>query len=45
MEFRDDVRARAARFTQRVEHLRREQPTEEATKTALVLPFYPDAWL
>ena len=39
MEFRDDVRARAARFTQRVEHLRREQPTEEATKTALVLPF------
>jgi hypothetical protein len=39
MDFRDEVRARSARFAQRVEHLRREQPTEEATKTSLVLPF------
>ena len=35
MDFIDEVRTRAARFAQKLEHLE----TEEATKTALVLPF------
>ena len=35
MDFIDEVRTRSARFTERVDHL----DTEEATKSALVLPF------
>ena len=35
MDFIDDVRARSGRFAKRIEHLE----TEEATKSALVLPF------
>ena len=39
MSFIDEVKTRSNRFAQRVEHLRNEQLTEEATKTSLVLPF------
>ena len=35
MDFIDDVRTRSGRFAKRTEHL----DTEEATKSALVLPF------
>ena len=35
MDFIDDVRTRSARFAKRIDHLE----TEEATKSALVLPF------
>lgn len=39
MDFIDDVRARSSRFAKRVAHLREQGANEEATKTALVLPF------
>ena len=35
MDFIDDVRTRSRRFQDRIEHL----DTEEATKTALIMPF------
>ena len=35
MDFIDELRTRAARFRERVEHVQ----TEEATKTAMVMPF------
>ena len=39
MDFVDEVRARSGRFAGRVKHWESEPPTEEATKTSLVLPF------
>ena len=39
MDFIDEVRARSARFTKRAEQLKGKDVTEEATKTAFVLPF------
>ena len=39
MDFVDEVRTRSGRFAERVKHWESEPPTEEATKTSLVLPF------
>ena len=39
MDFVDEVRTRSGRFAGRVKHWESEPPTEEATKTSLVLPF------
>ena len=39
MDFIDEVRTRSGRFAERVEHWKSEPPTEEATKTSLILPF------
>ena len=39
MDFIDEVRARSGRFSTRVENWKNAPPTEEATKTSLVLPF------
>ena len=39
MDFVDEVRTRSGRFAGRVQHWESETPTEEATKTSLVLPF------
>ena len=39
MDFVDGVRTRSGRFAGRVRHWESEPPTEEATKTSLVLPF------
>ena len=39
MDFIDEVRRRSGNFSGRVEHWKNEPPTEEATKTALILPF------
>ena len=39
MDFADEVRTRSERFAKRVKYWESEPPTEEATKTALVLPF------
>ena len=39
MDFIDEIRTRSARFSTRVEYWKGETPTEEATKTSLVLPF------
>ena len=39
MDFIDEVRARSGRFSTRVEKWKGDPPTEEATKTSLVLPF------
>ena len=39
MDFVDEVRTRSGRFAGRVKHWESEPPTEEGTKTSLVLPF------
>ncbi len=39
MDFVDEVRTRSGRFAERVKHWESETPTEEATKTSLILPF------
>ena len=39
MDFVDEVRTRSGRFAARVKHWESETPTEEATKTSLILPF------
>ena len=39
MDFVDEVRTRSGRFAGRVKHWESETPTEEATKTSLILPF------
>ena len=39
MDFVDEVRTRSGRFAGRVKHWESEPPTEEATKTSLILPF------
>ena len=39
MDFVDEVRTRSGRFAERAKHWESETPTEEATKTSLVLPF------
>ena len=39
MDFVDEVRTRSGRFAVRVKHWESETPTEEATKTSLILPF------
>ena len=39
MAFVDEVRTRSGRFAVRVKHWESETPTEEATKTSLILPF------
>lgn len=39
MDFIDEVKARSGRFAARVEHLKKKDATEEATKTSFVLPF------
>ena len=39
MDFIDEVRTRSERFAKRVKNWENESPTEEATKTSLVLPF------
>ena len=39
MDFVDEVRTRSGRFAERVKHWESEPPTEEATKTSLILPF------
>ena len=39
MDFVDEVRTRSERFAGRVKHWESETPTEEATKTSLILPF------
>ena len=39
MDFVDEVRTRSGRFAERVKHWESEPPTEEGTKTSLILPF------
>ena len=39
MDFVDEVRTRSGRFAERLKHWESETPTEEATKTSLILPF------
>ena len=39
MDFVDEVRTRSGRFAGRVKHWESEPPTEEGTKTSLILPF------
>ncbi len=39
MDFIDNVRTRSNRFTERVEHLKDKDVTEEATRTSFILPF------
>ena len=39
MDFVDEVRTRSGNFAGRVKHWESETPTEEATKTSLILPF------
>ena len=39
MDFVDEVGTRSGRFAGRVKHWESETPTEEATKTSLILPF------
>ena len=39
MDFVDEVRTRSGRFAERAKHWESETPTEEATKTSLILPF------
>ena len=39
MDFVDEVRTRSERFARRIKYWENETPTEEATKTSLVLPF------
>ena len=39
MDFVDEVKTRSGRFAGRVKHWESETPTEEATKTSLILPF------
>ena len=39
MDFVDEVRTRSGRFAGRVKHWESETPTEEGTKTSLILPF------